>query len=91
MYTGDAGSLVRNYRSHNSLLMIPNELFYEQALVAAADQSELLPPSWSELDEDQASDHDPALPVKSLPSTLFYGVRGQQVCVPSHASGTWSV
>ena len=41
-----AGMLVRNYRSHSSLLQIPNRLFYGDALQAAADQHELLPPRW---------------------------------------------
>ena len=41
--------LVRNYRSHASLLAIPNRLFYADELVAAADQAALLPPRWEHL------------------------------------------
>lgn len=40
---------MQNYRSHSTLLAIPNALFYNQTLVAAADQSKLLPPAWLEL------------------------------------------
>ena len=46
-----AATLVQNYRSHSTLLDIPNTLFYNGTLVAAADQSQLLPPSWSELED----------------------------------------
>ena len=42
----DAGMLVRNYRSHSSLLQIPNRLFYGDTLLAAAEQTALLPPRW---------------------------------------------
>ena len=52
---GVPGTLVQNYRSHSSLLHIPNKLFYNQTLVAAADQSQLLPPAWSELELPDAS------------------------------------
>ena len=49
------GTLVQNYRSHSSLLHIPNKLFYNQTLVAAADQSQLQPPAWSELESTDTS------------------------------------
>ena len=48
-----AANLVQNYRSHTTLLEIPNTLFYQGTLVASADQSQLLPPRWTEL-EDQS-------------------------------------
>ena len=45
-----AGMLVRNYRSHASLLAVPNQLFYEERLEAAAPQDALLaPPAWGPL------------------------------------------
>lgn len=45
-----AGMLVRNYRSHASLLRVPNQLFYEDRLEAAAPQDALLaPPAWGPL------------------------------------------
>ena len=47
-----AGMLVRNYRSHSALLHIPNALFYKDALIAAADQKSVQPPSWRELASD---------------------------------------
>ena len=52
---GVPGTLVQNYRSHSSLLHIPNKLFYNQTLVAAADQAQLLPPAWSELESTDTS------------------------------------
>ena len=42
-----AATLVRNYRSHQSLLQLPNKLFYDNQLKAAADQIETRPPKWS--------------------------------------------
>ena len=45
-----AATLVQNYRSHSTLLDIPNNLFYHGSLVAAANQEELRPPAWTELD-----------------------------------------
>ena len=47
-----AATLVQNYRSHSTLLDIPNNLFYHGSLVASADQAELQPPAWAELDSD---------------------------------------
>ncbi len=41
--------LLRNYRSHASLLSIPNRLFYGDQLQAAADQQMLRPPQWDPL------------------------------------------
>ncbi len=41
-----AGILRQNYRSHASLLSIPNRLFYGDQLQAAADQQLLRPPQW---------------------------------------------
>ncbi|KAK9825126.1 hypothetical protein WJX81_000626 [Elliptochloris bilobata] len=88
------GMLVRNYRSHASLLQVPNKLFYEQRLEAAAPQDALLaPPAWGQLrvtcgdDEEREAvaphenGHASAdeLDEEGLPSTLFFGVRGQQV------------
>ncbi|BDA50870.1 probable helicase MOV-10 at C-terminar half [Coccomyxa sp. Obi] len=125
------GMLVRNYRSHSSLLQIPNRLFYGDALRAAADQQELLPPHWDprvpplakdggpsnqsnppedgaaahpdsqegvEADGSAEEDHgeeaaedghsyqedggeseEDGLDAEQLPSTLFFGVRGQQM------------
>lgn len=52
--------LVRNYRSHSSLLQIPNRLFYGDALRAAADQQELLPPRWDPRVPPSAKDADPS-------------------------------
>ena len=41
---------MRNYRSHASLLQVPNQLFYEERLEAAAPQDALLaPPAWGPL------------------------------------------
>lgn len=41
---------MRNYRSHASLLQVPNTLFYEDRLEAAAPQDALLaPPAWGPL------------------------------------------
>ena len=41
---------MRNYRSHASLLQVPNQLFYEDRLEAAAAQDALLaPPAWGQL------------------------------------------
>ena len=40
---------MRNYRSHSSLLQIPNRLFYGDTLLAAAEQTALLPPRWDPL------------------------------------------
>lgn len=37
---------MRNYRSHSTLLQLPNRLFYGSALQAAANQRALLPPRW---------------------------------------------
>lgn len=42
-----AGQLVKNYRSHATLLHLPNALFYNETLQAAADQREVLPPQWA--------------------------------------------
>jgi len=56
-----AANLVQNYRSHTTLLEVPNTLFYQGTLVASADQSQLLPPRWSEL-EDQGQAHLPPPP-----------------------------
>ena len=53
-----AANLVQNYRSHTTLLEIPNTLFYQGTLVASADQSQLLPPRWTEL-EDQSQALNP--------------------------------
>ena len=57
-----AGQLVRNYRSHETLLRLPNSLFYNHTLLAAADQSLLLPPAWAvhqlEADEDAVEGED---------------------------------
>ena len=44
-----AGMLLQNYRSHASLLAIPNRLFYRDQLQAAADQQMLRPPHWETL------------------------------------------
>ena len=44
-----AGMLLQNYRSHASLLAIPNRLFYGDQLQAAADQQMLRPPHWETL------------------------------------------
>ena len=44
-----AGILRQNYRSHASLLSIPNRLFYGDQLQAAADQDALRPPQWAPL------------------------------------------
>ena len=44
-----AGILRQNYRSHASLLSIPNRLFYGDQLQAAADQQALRPPQWAPL------------------------------------------
>lgn len=41
--------LLRNYRSHSTLLDLPSKMFYQGALLAAADQASVLPPQWSEL------------------------------------------
>ena len=43
------GILRQNYRSHASLLSIPNRLFYGDQLQAAADQRALRPPQWAPL------------------------------------------
>ena len=50
---GHAGILRQNYRSHASLLSIPNRLFYGDQLLAAADQQELRPPQWAPLEPVQ--------------------------------------
>lgn len=59
-----AVQLVRNYRSHASLLHLPNRLFYNDTLVAAADQSIVLPPTWAvrqlEGADDEAADESEA-------------------------------
>lgn len=49
-----AGILRQNYRSHASLLSIPNRLFYGDQLQAAADQQALRPPQWAPLRPVQA-------------------------------------
>jgi superfamily I DNA and/or RNA helicase len=54
--------LVRNYRSHSTLLQVPNRLFYGESLVAAGKQAQLLPPRWEPLkprghQEEEADDH----------------------------------
>ena len=42
--------LVRNYRSHATLLAVPNQLFYDGRLEAAAPQDALLAPAaWGQL------------------------------------------
>ena len=55
-----AGQLVRNYRSHSTLLRLPNTLFYRETLQAAADQRAVLPPEWAaqQLRSDQAASGD---------------------------------
>ena len=52
---------MRNYRSHATLLRLPNTLFYNDTLVAAADQTLVLPPAWAvqQLEGDaEAADGD---------------------------------
>jgi hypothetical protein len=48
--------LVRNYRSHSTLLQIPNLLFYDNFLIAAAEQAALLPPQWDSLRPSDGAD-----------------------------------
>lgn len=38
--------LVRNYRSHRQLLMLPSRMFYQSSLIAAASPDSVLPPRW---------------------------------------------
>ena len=45
--TVHAATLVQNYRSHHTLLELPNKLFYNGQLVAAAKQDLVCPPEWS--------------------------------------------
>ncbi|KAK9799412.1 hypothetical protein WJX73_005424 [Symbiochloris irregularis] len=57
--------LVRNYRSHSTLLRLPNALFYNDSLQAAADQRTVLPPEWAaqqlaDDDGDESAGHESA-------------------------------
>lgn len=45
--------LVRNYRSHETLLQLPSKMFYGSALLAAADPGVVAPPQWSELSTEE--------------------------------------
>ena len=56
-----AGMLLQNYRSHASLLSIPNRLFYGDQLQAAADQQMLRPPQWEPLRPAQQDRSHPTI------------------------------
>lgn len=75
--------LVRNYRSHSSLLQIPNRLFYGDSLLAAADQRALLPPRWDPLAATAADRGDPAAHPDGQPTQAAAG----QPNGVAHASG----
>ncbi|EIE26144.1 P-loop containing nucleoside triphosphate hydrolase protein [Coccomyxa subellipsoidea C-169] len=77
------GMLVRNYRSHSSLLQIPNRLFYGDSLLAAADQRALLPPRWDSLAATAADREDLAALPEGQPTEAAAG----QPNGVAHASG----
>ena len=66
-----AGILRQNYRSHASLLSIPNRLFYGDQLQAAADQQLLRPPQLEAL--------KPAVPEHGAVNGVI--IEGMQFCI----------
>ena len=88
-----AGALVRNYRAHAALLALPGRLFYESALIPAADQAALAPPAWRPDGgggEGEGGGEEEGGGGGRAPSaaTLFYGVRG--AAVRPSAALAWS-
>jgi len=59
--------LLRNYRANSKLLELPSRMFYEDELIASAEETSVAPPhNWDEM-------NGLGFPM------LFYGVKGQQM------------
>lgn len=58
--------LIRNFRSHQSILRIPNKLFYDNELLACGNDADI----------NRAVNYS-GLPRKSFP-LIFHGVAGQE-------------
>ena len=88
---GHAGILRQNYRSHASLLSIPNRLFYGDQLLAAADQQELRPPQWAPLRPVQPQ-QESSLTVEAEEQAEEEAKEGESEMQRTHAfkTGPWS-
>eukprot|EP00873_Tetraselmis_striata_P024152 jgi/Tetstr1/444416/TSEL_032304.t2 len=69
--------LRRNYRSSAALLQLPSQMFYNDSLIAEADEAQTRPPEWDEL----VGEEDHMVGGGGRREMLFYGVMGQQVAV----------
>lgn len=67
-------ALLRSYRSSQALLSLPSRLFYEDALISAADPDSVRPPAWI-----------PPSASSEVPPLVMYGVHGRQVRQGDHS------